>query len=398
LDPTRAGTISLFELDQDACVLLIKYFWRLCGVAGPDALQDPSRLLEKLAAKALFKPNRPGQLEVNEFRKVSKVLGFDQTDSDKVFQFLDSHGGEAHVPPATLLPCDIAWLKKIPQIISLESVMLRDAASFSEMDSLQQMGNQSARLHAMEGRRARMPASLVGRSSQRLSNGSGVSRPSFFARRSTSADARPSLTDRRRSTDSRFSNGSPAPTNRDILSPSAREMARSAPTSPAAAQNSGFSSGGEEDDVPKHVKALKAGDDIAVVAPFTSNSPQRAQLKRGQEGKLVRRESSGALMVEFPGIAGLQRISMSNATKITKAKSGSMSSDANSQRSTHFESNAVSRNGSEKDDKDGTGGIEQLWADSDSDLNECTSLQGDRREDSESVQEEDASGYASDTF
>mmetsp|Transcript_44807 Transcript_44807/g.112655 ORF Transcript_44807/g.112655 Transcript_44807/m.112655 type:complete len:501 (+) Transcript_44807:214-1716(+) len=416
LDPSRAGTISLFELDPDATVLLIKFCWRLIGVAGPEHMQDPEKLFARLTNKVRL--NKPGVLEAHEFRKVAKGLGFDKAESDKVFQYLDSHGGDAHVPPATLLPSDLFWIKKIEQIVGLECVMLRDAAVVSEKDSMWQMTS-SARVHNADGRRARTPAALVHRASQRLTI-TGISRPSMFARRSI-ADAQ-SINDKRRSSFSngrRSNEGSPAPSCREIFSPPQREQARSQPTSPVAAHAGGTSSGGEEEETTKAFKALKAGDEITIVSPFQSDSPQRATLKRGQEGKIVRRESSGALMVEFPGIAGLQRVSVASALKVTKNKSGNMVSEQNSQRSTQLDSSApVSQTGSEKGTEAQRNAsseeekLEQLWADSDSEEEGDqaeSSLDGTgKREESEETRdmpaspegaaEEDASGYGSDTF
>jgi len=186
LDATFAGNFSLFELDPEAAVLLVKFYWRICGLATPEQLEDSERLFARLTRKTVVKLKHPGRMEAHEFRRVAKVLGFEDADSDRVFQFLDSHGGEAHEPPATLTPNDIAWLKKIPQILCVECVMLRDSTATSEMESLRAI-NMSGRAQQNQGRRARMPHE-VSRAGSRSSSLSGAirSKPNIVVKRASS--------------------------------------------------------------------------------------------------------------------------------------------------------------------------------------------------------------------
>jgi len=192
-DATRSGNISLFELDPDACVLLIKIYWRICGLASAEQLDDPEKLFSRLTCKSVVHLARPGRLEAHEWRRVMKVLGFDASEADRAFKYLDLHGGEAHQPPATILPTDIAWLRRLPQLISIECVMMKDSSSSSEMDSLRSLTYAGRTQAITDPRRMRIPAMC----SQRLSTrGSLTARGSISARASSrgSLTARPSIT------------------------------------------------------------------------------------------------------------------------------------------------------------------------------------------------------------
>jgi len=216
LDATKAGNFSLFEFDPEATVLLIKYYWRMCGMATEEQLSDPQKLFQRLT-KGVLKLNKPGKIESHEFRRVSKLLGFDNFDSDRVFQYLDPHGGE-HEALATLTPNDIFWIKKIPQMLCLESIMLRDWAAGAEIDALRAM---TYNAHA---RKLRTPAGM-----RRSSSQSSISK--LVIRRSSNASGRAN------SVSSRVSGGSAsAPAPQSARGP--REALKGAGAGPAGQRSS----------------------------------------------------------------------------------------------------------------------------------------------------------------
>jgi len=124
LDSGFAGNISLFELDPDAVVLLAKFHARLLGLVD-DAEADVETLFKKLLGRTISKLNTPGKLDGPEFRSVVKVLGFNRCEADSLFQYLDGQGGRNRAPPATVSLLDIAWLKKLPLLVHLDSAMLQ---------------------------------------------------------------------------------------------------------------------------------------------------------------------------------------------------------------------------------------------------------------------------------
>jgi len=183
MDPTRAGCISLFEFDPEAVILLIKFYWRIIGIATAEQLADPEALFERLTSHRVVKLNHPGRIEAQEFRRVTKILGFNHLDSDKMFEYLDSHGGSSQKPPATLTPGDIFWLKRLPDLVAIDCVMLKDPNASSELESLRRM-TYSGRVFADQGTRARTPAAMT---RQSISRGS-VRASQVFMRKSISQD------------------------------------------------------------------------------------------------------------------------------------------------------------------------------------------------------------------
>mmetsp|Transcript_51903 Transcript_51903/g.151142 ORF Transcript_51903/g.151142 Transcript_51903/m.151142 type:complete len:1274 (+) Transcript_51903:87-3908(+) len=184
LDSSKAGCLSLFELDPEATILLIKVYWRICGLATPEQMADPNALFHRLTSR--LKLVNPGKVQAHEFRRLLKPLGFSPIESDRIFACLDAHGGDGCIPPATVTPVDIGWLQRLPKLVDFESAMLRNACGMAEMDTLRTLMSTGAAAGG-EDRRMRIPAGAGRKSVHGSQVASCIPRASLFARRSVSA-------------------------------------------------------------------------------------------------------------------------------------------------------------------------------------------------------------------
>lgn len=128
LDSTLGGCISLFDLDPEACIALIRFRAKL--LATPDSSfvgELPQGLCEQAFARlcCLAPPNVPGRLGIQEFRVAGKHLGLAAEETDRVFAHLDYHGGVKL--PARICPADVGWLMRLPDILDCEAVLITTA-------------------------------------------------------------------------------------------------------------------------------------------------------------------------------------------------------------------------------------------------------------------------------
>jgi len=367
LDATRAGCISLFELDPEAVVLLTKFYWRLLGLVPREQMQDPEQLFNRLTSRSIVKLNRPGQLESHEFRRVMKVLGFTQVQTDRIFNFLDSHGGEGHTPPATVLPTDLAWLHRLPRLVHTEAVMLHDEARMSITESLRTV-TEGGRAFVGEHRRTRSPAVALGKGSSNapsarssITSTMALSSGGVIARRSVSSSPPPQ---RRRGSLLSLGLGSnfkpPQTAREDFLnciklqlplseqaqqedevsaaptpiveersddadaSPKAslQDPMSSAPASPAAAAQDASTSRGSRGSGSGSTSSaaqveLRVGDEVVVREAFCSNSAKPMTLRKGLTGTVAEVHlGSGAMSVQFLSISVPQKISAANVSRL----------------------------------------------------------------------------------
>ncbi|CAK0794899.1 unnamed protein product [Prorocentrum cordatum] len=119
MDAGRANTVSLFELDPEAVVLLTRVRSRLLTLVD-------SRVPEVVRADAIYvklkersPPSAP--LGLNEFRAGAKPLGVSPAEADRAFAYLDAKGGG---PMASLTVADINWLLNLPSMVYLEAACL----------------------------------------------------------------------------------------------------------------------------------------------------------------------------------------------------------------------------------------------------------------------------------
>lgn len=139
LDTTRAGCISLYDLDPEACVLLVSFRWRLLAMSNLPACGDlPHGSCGQAFAKLawLAPPEVPGQLGFQEFRIAAKPLGLTAEETERIFAHLDFHGGT--MLPARVCPADLSWLLRLPDIVDCEAVLLTSPGA-SEGDRLRHM-------------------------------------------------------------------------------------------------------------------------------------------------------------------------------------------------------------------------------------------------------------------
>eukprot|EP00929_Paragymnodinium_shiwhaense_P087144 TRINITY_DN47424_c0_g1_i1.p1 TRINITY_DN47424_c0_g1~~TRINITY_DN47424_c0_g1_i1.p1 ORF type:complete len:1332 (+),score=315.17 TRINITY_DN47424_c0_g1_i1:77-4072(+) len=130
LDPGLGGSISLFDFDLEAAMLLIKFRSRLLVLGDGDDLSDRNSLFARLTM--LAPPKKPGQLEAHEFRAVvTKALGFSTEEADKLFSYLDYYGGNQHNPPALVTAQDFAWLSRLPQQFNIDAIMMCKASEMA---------------------------------------------------------------------------------------------------------------------------------------------------------------------------------------------------------------------------------------------------------------------------
>eukprot|EP00405_Crypthecodinium_cohnii_P035319 CAMPEP_0206525784 /NCGR_PEP_ID=MMETSP0325_2-20121206/269_1 /ASSEMBLY_ACC=CAM_ASM_000347 /TAXON_ID=2866 /ORGANISM="Crypthecodinium cohnii, Strain Seligo" /LENGTH=483 /DNA_ID=CAMNT_0054020689 /DNA_START=194 /DNA_END=1645 /DNA_ORIENTATION=- len=151
-DSGLAGNITLFQLDPDAVVLLARFYARLMGLVQDDSEADVEVLFGKLTARNLIKQVTPGKLELHEFRTVLLPLGFTKPESELLFSYLDQKGGNNTMPPATITAKDIAWLKRLPEIVDIDSIMLTPDSAATMVEHLRVVGQDRT-----TGRRSRMP-------------------------------------------------------------------------------------------------------------------------------------------------------------------------------------------------------------------------------------------------
>jgi len=123
LDNTRSGFVSMFELDEEAVLLLTKFLGRLMSLAPNGDKLDGRVLFHLMARKALVKPLRENMLDMTEFKICTKPLGFNAAEIDKLFLCLD--GGLKVQPPATVSTSDFEWLRnRFMKMIDIHSVIM----------------------------------------------------------------------------------------------------------------------------------------------------------------------------------------------------------------------------------------------------------------------------------
>jgi len=136
-DSSYAGCISLFEVDPHAVILLSRFYARLVGMVNTDQEATPEALFKRLTVK--MTPYKAGQLEAHEFREVTKPLGFNGPDADRIFYYLDGHGGSANLPPATVSVQDIVWLKKLPKLVHMDCACMTPADAATDVEALRML-------------------------------------------------------------------------------------------------------------------------------------------------------------------------------------------------------------------------------------------------------------------
>mmetsp|Transcript_31203 Transcript_31203/g.72750 ORF Transcript_31203/g.72750 Transcript_31203/m.72750 type:complete len:1208 (+) Transcript_31203:168-3791(+) len=121
-DSGCGGTISLWDFDPEACSSLLSFRSRALARTGSQSQeQDAEALMEKLTYHVVLK--RPGCIEVHEFQRICKPLGYSSWSADKVFANLDICGGVRH--PAAVSEGDLLWMLRLCSIVDIESVSLQ---------------------------------------------------------------------------------------------------------------------------------------------------------------------------------------------------------------------------------------------------------------------------------
>lgn len=126
LDCGFGGCISVFDLDPDCIVLLAKFYALLAGVMPVEVEPTPEAFFEKLLK--FTKPRNNcvgGTIELPSFKHAAKVLGFNTTQSGKLFSGLDGRGGRTLKPPSTVCLKDIAWMRNLPDLCDLDTATLQ---------------------------------------------------------------------------------------------------------------------------------------------------------------------------------------------------------------------------------------------------------------------------------
>lgn len=144
LDSGRGGCISLWELDPEATTLLVKFRGRMMSVLRKhtDEELDAEVLFSRLAF--FVRPLRPDHLELHEFRVICRPLGLSVAEADRTFACLDQLGGSHHAPPATISVIDIGWLKRLPSLLDIDSVVLVQDAQLTLSASLSHLKKKRA--------------------------------------------------------------------------------------------------------------------------------------------------------------------------------------------------------------------------------------------------------------
>jgi len=156
LDPGLGGCISLFELDPDAVTMLLHFRSQVMMHVDSDDI-DGESFFERLCFR--LAPAMPGELQDIEFRYLLRGIGISPECANRLFTFLDYHGGSNHRPPARLTAVDLLWLKRLPTLVDGSAATLLPAG---RQDNVELMRH----LHSQHG-------STLARS-QRLRSSNGV--------------------------------------------------------------------------------------------------------------------------------------------------------------------------------------------------------------------------------
>lgn len=134
LDAGRCGCISLFELDPDAVILLMKLYGPLLALIPGEQKVDMEAIFTNLASN-ISKLRTPDRLEVPEFRAAVKPLGLNVREADRLCKHLDSQGGDKNEDSLTITVQELGWLLKLPQLVHMDAVMLMKGHSHELMSS-----------------------------------------------------------------------------------------------------------------------------------------------------------------------------------------------------------------------------------------------------------------------
>lgn len=163
LDATRAGSISLFELDSEAVSLLIRFRARILAYSDAKYTTEEKDAIDhgSLFARLTYNMDltRPDQLTLLEFRSVAKTAALSSEEADRVFAHLDFQGA---VSPASVGIDDLLWLVEVfPTLVDIDASMLKLMQGPSEEEYLREttwnrrpLGSRPSRHPAARGQKA----------------------------------------------------------------------------------------------------------------------------------------------------------------------------------------------------------------------------------------------------
>lgn len=129
LDSGFAGNVSLFELDPDTVILLVKLFARLLIIIQSRREDITAEVLFAHLTHNLPKLHHPDRLEVREFRHSLRALGFSNVEADRLFKSLDQGGSAKKEAVMHITSKEVGWLAKLPLLVDVDAVMLTTAMS-----------------------------------------------------------------------------------------------------------------------------------------------------------------------------------------------------------------------------------------------------------------------------
>jgi len=139
LDPGLGGCISLFELDPDAVTLLLHFRSQVMMHVDSDDI-DGDSFFERLCFR--LAPAMPGELQDIEFRYLLRGIGISPECANRLFTFLDYHGGSNHHPPARLTAMDLLWLKRLPTLVDVRAATLLPAGGQNNVELMRHLHSQ----------------------------------------------------------------------------------------------------------------------------------------------------------------------------------------------------------------------------------------------------------------
>lgn len=128
LDATRAGSISIFELDPETVALLVRFRARLFALAhvGSEDPVDADMVFKRCTSH--LKLESPRSLLLKEFRSLAALLGFSNAEADRVYFAIGDRAGDCGTPPSTMSFGDFAWLIRLHAYVSVHHVALEGAS------------------------------------------------------------------------------------------------------------------------------------------------------------------------------------------------------------------------------------------------------------------------------
>mmetsp|Transcript_47511 Transcript_47511/g.102384 ORF Transcript_47511/g.102384 Transcript_47511/m.102384 type:complete len:1377 (+) Transcript_47511:1-4131(+) len=123
LDSTRAGYISLFDLDPDACILMGDIRMRILDFWGGDEDEATGQEIWDWLTKGTDLLT-PGRITQHELRALLFPLDVSPYESDTLFHHLDGMGGNRASHPNHITVQDITWLLKLPFVVNLRAAGL----------------------------------------------------------------------------------------------------------------------------------------------------------------------------------------------------------------------------------------------------------------------------------